>query len=551
MKHNTLIGLVLIGLIMIGFSWYNTKQLEKQKAYQFTQDSLARVQALQYAEEMAVAQAQNPTQDQAQITSSDSVSGYSYTYANPFLEKAYVGEEQSFTIENNNLKIVYSSLGAQAKEVNIKNYQTADKSELIFLKENSSTFGMQLYAGQNISTENFVFELVENTDSTLVMKLPFSETSSLVYSYYLAKDSYMVDFNIEMIQMDRILPRNMSHFDINWKMDIPRLEKGYDNEKNYSTIVYKYPKEDGVETLGLRKDAADENISTKFAWFAFQQQFFAAILLADNNFASGDLSYTFHDEFDEENRLVACNASTQVEYNASKNVIPFKFYYGPNHFKTLKSYDQGFEKIVPLGGWLIGWINRFVIIQFFDFLSKFFSNYGIIILIMTIILKIILSPLTIKSYTSSAKMAVLRPEVEKINAKYPKPEDAMKKQQEVSTLYRNAGVNILSGCIPTLLQMPILFAMFRFFPSSFELRQQSFLWAKDLSAYDSILDLGFNIPLYGDHVSLFAILMAISMFVMSKINSAQMDSSGQMAGMKFMTLYFVIISQVPCVIIIY
>jgi YidC/Oxa1 family membrane protein insertase len=229
----------------------------------------------------------------------------------------------------------------------------------------------------------------------------------------------------------------------------------------------------------------------------------------------------------------------QIGYDAAQEVsVPFKFYFGPNLYKELKSYDYGFENIVPLGGWLIGWINRVIIINFFDYLSRFISNYGIIILLMTIAIKLVISPLTLKSYMSSAKMRVLKPEIEKINAKYPKKEDAMKKQQEVMALYKKTGVSMFGGCLPMLLQFPILFAMFRFFPASFELRQQGFLWADDLSTYDTILDLPFNIPLYGDHVSLFALLMAVSMFFYSKMNMDQMPSNNDMPGMKAMQLYF-------------
>lgn len=222
---------------------------------------------------------------------------------------------------------------------------------------------------------------------------------------------------------------------------------------------------------------------------------------------------------------------------AGDKVIPFDFYFGPNHYHTLKSYDRKYEKIIPLGGWLVGWISRFIIIPCFDLLGRFISNYGLIILIMTVLLKIVISPLTIKSYMSSAKMSALKPEMDKINEKYPKQEDAMKKQQATMELYQRAGVKPLGGCLPMLLQFPILWAMFRFFPASIELRQKSFLWADDLSAYDSIWDFGVNIPLFGDHLSLFALLMAVSMFLYSKMTSSQMSNDPQMASMKFMSVW--------------
>lgn len=546
MKHNTLIGITLVGLIMIGFSWYNTKQFNKQQEYQRQQDSIAQVRALDYAAEMAknnpdtaIIDGAAPTTNSVVLTNNKVGQKYNNVYANSFLEEAFGRESELVTLENDKVEIIYTTKGAQTYKVRVKDYQTSDSSDLWLMKENSSTFGIQFYAGQMLNTKDFTFTQVEKTDTSLVMRLPFSETAYIEHSYVLPQGSYEVKFNINLVGMDDFIPRNVTQFDVLWSMNVPRLEKGYENEKNYSTIVYKYPDENSAENLGLRKDTADESIKTKFSWFAYQQQFFSAILVSEDNFTSGNLNFTFFGEEDESHNLMACNSASQVAYKAGENVtIPFKFYFGPNHFKTLKSYDEGYEKIVPLGGWLIGWINRYVIITLFDFLSRFISNYGIIILIMTILIKLVISPLTIKSYMSSAKMAVLKPEIAKINEKYPKQEDAMKKQQEVMALYKNSGVSMFGGCLPMLLQFPILFAMFRFFPASFELRQQSFLWATDLSAYDSILDFGFKIPLYGDHVSLFALLMAISMFFYSKMNSAQMDTSGQMAGMKFMTVYF-------------
>ena len=237
---------------------------------------------------------------------------------------------------------------------------------------------------------------------------------------------------------------------------------------------------------------------------------------------------------------MTCSAHARAGVDMMKagdKVIPFDFYFGPNHYHTLKSYDRKYEKIIPLGGWLVGWISRFIIIPCFDLLGRFISNYGLIILIMTILLKIVISPLTIKSYMSSAKMSALKPEMDKINEKYPKQEDAMKKQQATMELYQRAGVKPLGGCLPMLLQFPILWAMFRFFPASIELRQKSFLWADDLSAYDSIWDFGVNIPLFGDHLSLFALLMAVSMFLYSKMTSSQMSNDPQMASMKFMSVW--------------
>ncbi len=538
MNKNTVLGFVLIGIILIGFSWYNTKVFNEQQRAEFVADSIAQAEVLKNA----------PKIDTTALMDADSAAlaalgqpVASQIYKDSLLEAASNAPAEFYTLENNKLKVVFTTKGAQASEVLVKDYYTHDSLDLYLMQKDASDFGLAFYTDQQISTSDFTFSKISQTDSSLVMRLNFSGSAYIDYIYTLPSDSYMMQFNVKMVGMDKYISRNLSQLGVDWNMLIPRLERGYENEKNYSTIAYKYPNEKKVEDLGLRKEHSSKEVNTKVEWFAFQQQFFSAILMADNDFTGGDLSYKFatEEQYLAENQLMGCQAHMQVEYDAANEVnIPFQFYYGPNLYKELKSYGYGFEQIVPLGGWLIGWINRVIIINCFDFLNGFISNYGIIILLMTIFIKLIISPLTFKSYMSSAKMRVLRPEIEKINQKYPRKEDAMKKQQETMALYQKTGVSLFGGCLPMLLQFPILFAMFRFFPASFELRQQGFLWADDLSAYDSILDLPFNIPLYGDHVSLFALLMAVSMYFYSKMNMDQMPSDPNMAGMRGMQLYF-------------
>lgn len=538
MNKNTVLGFICIGIILIGFSWYNTKVFKEQQRAQFVADSIAHAEALKNA----------PKIDSTAIAAADSAAlalsaaaPVGQMYKDSLLEEASNAPAEFYTLENNKLKVVFSTKGAQASEVLVKDYRTYDSLDLYLLRKDASDFGLSFYTDQQISTSDFTFSKVGQTDTSLVMRLNFSGNAYIDYMYTLPADSYMMKFNVRMVGMDRYISRNQSKLGVDWNLMVPRLERGYENEKNYSTIAYKYPNEKKVEDLGLRKEHSSEEVNTKIEWFAFQQQFFSAILMADNDFIGGDLAYTFapEEKYLVEKELMECEAAMQVEYDAAPVVdIPFQFYFGPNLYKELKSYGYGFEQIVPLGGWLIGWINRVVIINCFDFLNGFISNYGIIILLMTIFIKLVISPLTLKSYISSAKMRVLKPEIDKINQKYPRKEDAMKKQQETMALYSKTGVSVFGGCLPMLLQFPILFAMFRFFPASFELRQQGFLWADDLSAYDSILDLPFNIPLYGDHVSLFALLMAVSMYFYSKMNMDQMPSDPNMAGMRGMQLYF-------------
>ena len=541
MNKNSIAGFVLIGVILIAFSWYNAKIGREQERLQFQKDSIAVAESKIKAAEMATIQAQNqdstlPTEQVSETLPSIEDSSI---YKDSLLNIASRAEEQKTVLENNEIKIEFTNIGAQPSQVLLKDYLTYDSLPLMMTKEKGSRLSLRLFTNQDLYTSNFAFDLASRTDTSLVYRLYLDSLSFIEYTYTLPEKGFMVDLNVRLSGMNRHIPRNTTNLDLEWTLDMPRQEKGYDNEKNYSTVVYKFPNSKSVEDLGLRKDDATEEIRTKVNWFAFQQQFFSAIMVAKDNFNGGNLSYNVFPEGDPERNLMRCTAKMQLSYNDAPEVnIPLEIYYGPNHFKTLKSYDMGFEKIVPLGGWIIGWINRYIIILVFDLLGNFIGNYGLIILILTILIKLVISPLTIKSYMSSAKMKVLKPEIDKINAKYPKTEDAMKKQQETMALYSKTGVSMFGGCLPMLLQFPILFAMFRFFPSSFELRQESFLWAEDLSAFDSILDLPFTIPLYGDHVSLFALLMAVSMYFYSRMNIDQMSAGPQMAGMKYMSLYF-------------
>lgn len=535
MNKNSIIGFSLIAVILIAFSWYNSKVFTEQQKEQFKNDSIA---AVKIAEQKKLMPADSTDTSAMKVLDSNAVATYSI-YKDTLLDKASKGSKEITTLENNKIKVDLTNIGAQPEMVQIKGYYSYDSLDLNLVKQNQSKFELKFFTNQEIATSNFAFTRQSVDDSSVTYRLYVDSVSFVEYKYTLPKDSYMMNLNIRFSGMDKQIQKNVTNIDLNWMMDVPRFEKGYDNEKNYSTVVYKFPNSKGVEDLGMRKEESSEDIKTKLYWFAFQQQFFSAILVSDNSFTNGKLSYTQYPETDPSKNLMRCEANMQIPFVAGEDVsVPLQFYFGPNHYKTLKSYDKGFEKIVPLGGFLIGWINRFFIIPTFDILNNFIGNYGLIILILTLIIKLIISPLTIKSYMSSAKMRVLKPEVDKINAKYPKSEDAMKKQQEVMGLYRKTGVSMFGGCLPILLQFPILFAMFKFFPASFELRQQGFLWADDLSAYDSILNLPFSIPLYGDHVSLFALLMAVSMYFYSRMNIDQLSAGPQMAGMKFMSLYF-------------
>ena len=543
MNKNSVIGFILIGVILFGFSWYQSRQYRKQAEYQAQLDSLALVQMQEQMRADSIYRAEHPelyAADSLGTSASAVAPGHTARpiYKDSSLNVASNADASMHVLSNDKVEVTFTTKGAQPYSVMIKDYMTYDSTALYLIKPDMSEYGVTVYARESINTKNFVFDVAESTDSTLVMRLPFANGGYIEQKYTLQPGSYMVRNELSFVGMEEVIPRNVTMFDIDWSVVIPRLEKGYNNELQYSKLNYRFPDDKKVHDIGRGRDA-DKRLDARVSWFAFQQQFFSAIMRAENDFASTDLKVKFFEEDDPQRDLMACSASMRcdLDVNSSKVTVPFEFYFGPNDFKTLKSYDQKYEKIIPLGGWLVGWISRIAIIPCFDFFGKFISSYGIIILLMTILIKLVVSPLTIKSYISSAKMNVIRPEVDKLTEKYPKQEDAMKKQQAMMNLYKRAGINPMGGCLPMLLQFPILFAMFRFFPASIELRQQSFLWADDLSAYDSILDLPFRIPLYGDHVSLFALLMAISMFVYSKMTSSQMSNDPNMAGMKFMSVW--------------
>ncbi len=532
MNKSNLIGFVLIFAIMMGFSWYQSKQYNKQVEAQAQLDSIARV------EQMAAMALDSMKRAEGTVETAGVMIQTMPVYKDSMLTEARLGSAQVYKLSNDKMEIEFTTKGAQPYSVKLNDYKSYDSTDLYLIKPEGSQLGISIFAGENINTKDFVFQVAEHTDSTIVMQLPFAQGGYIQQKYSISDGSYMVQNELSFVGMGNVIPRNVSMLDMDWSVIIPRLEKGYKNEKQYSKLDYYFEGDKKPEEIARNRDQS-KSVNTKFKWFAFQQQFFSAIMTSGSEFASADFDVKYFPEDDPSRNLMAASARLRADFqNAGGDiVIPNEFYFGPNDFRTLKQYDMKYEKIIPLGGWLVGWISRFVIIPIFDFLGKFIKNYGLIILLMTIIIKLVIMPLTMKSYKSSAKMQVIKPEIDKINQKYPNEKDAMKKQQATMDLYQKAGISPMGGCLPMLLQFPILFAMFRFFPASIELRQQKFLWADDLSAYDSIWDFGVNIPLLGDHLSLFALLMAVTMFFYSKMTSGQMSDDPNMAGMKFMSVW--------------
>ena len=539
MDKNSVIGFILIAAILFGFTFVQSRQARKQAEVQAQLDSIARVEALQQqalaaaADTLAAVQAASTEAPDAAAPAAQSI------FKDALLDSAYTAQSEIVALENNKLRVEFNTKGARPWSVEVKDYFNYDSTQLYLFKPEMCDYNLKLYTGEYIETKNFNFQVAEHTDSTLIMRLPFSEGGYIEQRFTLKEDSYLMSNVLAFVGMDKVIPRNVSSYDLDFTVTIPRMEKGFKNESQYSKLDYYFNGDKKPVEMGRGRNSS-KRIDSRLSWFAFQQQFFSVIMRAPKEFASGQLSVNFFQQDDPDRHLMTCSANMREEFQLSSNVeIPHEFYMGPNHFQTLKSYDQKYEKIIPLGGWLVGWFTRFVIIPLFNFFHRFIDNFGLIILLMTIVIKIVVMPLTNKSFLSSAKMAALKPETEKINAKYPKQEDAMKKQQATMDLYKRAGVSPMGGCLPTLLTFPILWAMFRFFPASIELRQQSFLWCHDLSAYDSIIDYGTRLPILGDHLSLFALLMAVTMWAYSKMTMANQPAANDpsAASMKFMSVW--------------
>ncbi|HOW31634.1 MAG TPA: membrane protein insertase YidC [Bacteroidales bacterium] len=465
------------------------------------------------------------------------------------------GENKFYTIENEVLKLKISSRGGRIWSAELKNYKTHDSLPLVLFQGDSNRFDLEfntedlksintgdLYFTPSVSNESKGDSLaIAGRDSLqFALRLNTSVANGdagqgyIEYIYTLRKNDYMIGYQVRSVGMGNIGARNTRDIAIAWKTDMLRQEKSFKTELSQATIYY-MDKTGEVDNLKETKDS-EERITSAVKWVSYKTQFFSASLIAGDAFSSADVATASFKETD--GRLLKNMKSDYLlAYDPAKDQsYDMQFYLGPNKFRTLKKYDLNLERQIPLG-WSfapIAWFNKYVVVLIFNWLEKYGINYGIIILIMTVMLKIVLFPVAYKTYMSSAKMRILKPEVDEINAKYPKQEDAMKKQQATMTLYKKAGANPMSGCVPMLLQFPILLAMFRFFPASIELRQQSFLWAHDLSSYDSIWNLPFNIPFYGDHVSLFTLLMTISTIIYTKINNDMMGSTQQMPGMKTM-----------------
>lgn len=565
MNKNSVIGIILIIGIFVGWTVWMTPSKEERARLQHVQDSIYREQKIRYIQDsIRFAQAQQMAAEAAAAAKAAEIGSVDVDnqLRNDFgaFASAASGEAKEYVIENDVLKLRFSSKGAFVKEVNIKDYKTYDSLPLIDFDKNTTKFNIEFFASNlPINSQDLYFtpyingEVYDGSDSIVVGDKPLTvsframtDTDGAVnlnqyieFVYTVKPDEYMLDFDIKTVNMKNVIASNTNYMTLNWYVDLLKLEKAVDRY-NGSNVYYKYTNDD-VESLsgdrGGEKDG-EKNLNSNLKWLSFKQRFFSYALISKGDFNGAVIGMKTDFKSKNPRYLKTMYASVDMPFDGfeNNNTIQMQMYLGPNSLKIMDSYGLDLSKQIPLGGKLVGWINRYLVVNVFNWLGSYGWNYGIVILVLTIIIKLLLMPFAYKSYLSTAKMRVLKPEIDAINAKYPKQEDAMKKQQAVMDLYKKAGASPTSGCLPMLLQLPILWAIFRFFPSSIELRQQPFLWADDLSTYDSILDLPFNIPFYGDHVSLFTLLMTVTTILYTWINQRQTAAmqTQQMPGMKLM-----------------
>ena len=527
MDKNTLVGFVLIGAVLIGFSYWNRPSQEEMERAQRYQDSIQTAQ-LEAARLEAQAAAQS-----TQALTLDSTS---------LFFGANQGTEQFTTLENNLVKVTFSNKGGRVVSATLKDYNNQQGEPLTLFNEEESALNFAFEGkNENILTEDMFFQPTHVTDSTVTMRLQTTGAGYIDFAYRLLPDAYMVNFDIRAVGMQNFFPAALKTVNIDWAQRARQQEKGYDFEQRYTSLTYK-PVDDGPDYLSEMKDDK-ETFEEAMEWIAFKNQFFSSVLIANQDFDNVTLDSKIQEKGS--GYMKSYNAEMTTFFDPTgKEATQLQMYLGPNHFKTLlasndlvinQEEDPELENLVYLGWPIVRQINRWFTINLFDWLSGWGLNMGIVLLLMTIIVKAIVYPATYKSYISSAKMRVLKPYIEKINAKYPNQEDALKKQQETMQLYSEYGVSPMGGCLPMLIQMPVFMALFFFVPNAIELRQQSFLWAPDLSAYDDIINFGFNIPFLGDHISLFCLLFSVTNIFNTWYMMKQQDTGQQqMPGMKIM-----------------
>ncbi|MDR0844544.1 MAG: membrane protein insertase YidC [Tannerella sp.] len=543
MDKNTIIGFILIGVVMFGFMWLNKPDQAQLEAQQRYQDSIQRVEYQRQLEYELASKAAQPVIEQP----SDSVVQNQLIQNYGVFAQATDGVHELITLENDKIEVQISSKGGYLYSARVKDYVTFDQKPLIlFDGEAESSLNFVLVTANNrvINTSELYFTTVNSADPrSVIMRLTIDENSHLDISYTLSPDDYMLHCSIQGTGLNGVLSPNTNSLDINWRQKMRQLESGRKYENQFTSLYYKYIADD-VDHLNEGKDDS-EQLSNRLKWIGYKNKFFSTVLIADDSFIATNLQSK---QLTDHGYMKEFTTTTSVPFDLTgKEAVSFRYFIGPNAYKLLRTYDKdvpsdqklSLDNLVPLGPAFFRPLSIYFILPIFDFLGKFLTNYGLIIFLLTLIVKTVLFPLTYKSYMSSAKMRVLRPQVEEITAKYPKQEQAMERQKATMALYSRAGASPMSGCLPMLLQMPFLIALYWLFPASIELRQESFLWASDLSTFDPIVSWNTDIPLItsllGNHISLFCLLMTIVNIVYTKFNM-DMTNTGQqqMPGMKMM-----------------
>ena len=560
-NKNTLIGFVLIAAILFGWMYFMSPSKEEREKQMHIQDSIRQARI----EQMRVDSIKNAERQQAaalaqvadSVAMADMDSATLAQQQSAALRDKYgvfvgasQGEEQTWVVENKIQRLTFTNKGGFLKNVELKDYKAyGDSLPLIMFDTATVKFDLSFFAQNRVvNTSQFYFQpyvngqpytgqpltVAEGDSLVFAMRLPSDNPEKYIeYIYTIHDNNYMMDFDIRTVGMKDVIAANADYMSLDWAIDMMKQEKSTDRFADES-VYYRALNDKDVDHLKVNQDV-EENVNTKLKWISFKQRFFCNVIVAKEGFDNAKMAVnTRKSDNPRYYKSMSTNISIPYDKDAEVNVVPMSLYFGPNHFKTLRSYKLGLQDQINLGNFfLIRWIN-YGVIAVFNWLSQYGWNYGIVILILTIIIKTLLFPLAFKSYKSSAITRVLKPEMDAINEKYPKEEDAMKKQQAILNLQRQAGVSPASGCLPALLQFPILIAIFRFFPASIELRQQPFLWAEDLSTYDSIVE--FPRFLGMDHLSLFTILMTITTLIYTWVNNKQMDysSNPQMKPMKWM-----------------
>ena len=545
MDKNTWIGFLLIAAIIVGFTMLNRPSKEELAERQRVQDSLRLVQiteqeaqrlsdSLQFVAGQATSQAETVSPEQLQ----ERIQAAYGTFAS-----AAQGDERFVTLENEKVRLTLSTRGGVIKPAELLEYKASGDSinPLSLFRGDESAFGLTLITANNriLQTGNLFFTPVDTVlPNTAVLRLHTASEDAWLDFVYELSDNYMVHLSIEPHNMQTELAQNINSLELQWRQLIPQQEQGRKFEERYAQLQYMLVGGD-IEKLSESKDDNAKE-STRVKWIAYKDQFFSTVMIADDAFSSTQLTSTLQNK--NSGYIKEYTTNTSVPFDLSgKNPTGVRFYCGPNHYHTLKAYDEGVERserlhlntLVPLGWKIVSWINEWLVIPMFDLFTGWGLHIGIVILLMTLVIKLIILPFVFVSYKSSAKMKALKPQLDAINEKYP-AEKMQERQQATMQLYQQAGVSPMSGCLPMLFQFPVLMAMFWFLPTAIELRGKSLLWAEDLSTYDAVFHWGFNIPLLGDHLSLFCLLMTICNIGYTYITMQSQATDPNMKFMKYM-----------------